>query len=89
MEMFWRDVYVDPWFHGQGVGSRLFEAADADSGSGLSRDNGGQLVESAAAFYRGGLITQGRYSQLVYRAMSVFEMPRRLYMMTETDITKT
>ena len=36
-----------------------------------------------------GLITQGRYSQLVYSAMSVFEMPSRLYMMTETDITKT
>ena len=36
-----------------------------------------------------GLITQGRYSQLVYRAMSVLEMPRRLYMMTETVMTIT
>ena len=36
-----------------------------------------------------GLITHGRYSQLVYSAMSVFETPSRLYMTTETDITKT
>ena len=36
-----------------------------------------------------GLMTQGRYSQLVYRAMSVLEMPRRLYMTTETLITMT
>ncbi len=36
-----------------------------------------------------GLMTHGRYSQLVYNAMSVFEMPSRLYMTTETVITAT
>lgn len=36
-----------------------------------------------------GLITHGKYSQLVYKAISVFEIPRRLYMMTDTVITTT
>ena len=36
-----------------------------------------------------GLITQGRYSQLVYRAISVFETSRRLYIVTDTIITIT
>lgn len=46
-------LYVDPRFHGQRVGSRLFDAAEK-----LIRDAGyremtvGALVESAAAFYR-------------------------------------
>lgn len=46
-------LYVDPRFHGQRVGSRLFDAA-----AGLIRDAGfaemtvAALVESAAAFYR-------------------------------------
>ena len=36
-----------------------------------------------------GLITQGRYNQLVYKAMSVFEIPNRLNMITATVITTT
>jgi hypothetical protein len=36
-----------------------------------------------------GLMTQGRYSQLVYSAISVFEMPWFLYMMTDNIITAT
>jgi hypothetical protein len=36
-----------------------------------------------------GLITHGRYNQLVYRAISVFDSPKRLYMITETVITAT
>jgi len=36
-----------------------------------------------------GLITHGRYNQLVYSAMSVFEMPRRLYITTDIVITMT
>jgi ribosomal protein S18 acetylase RimI-like enzyme len=46
-------LYVDPRFHGQRVGSKLFNAAE-----GLMREAGfaemrvGALVESAAAFYR-------------------------------------
>src|SRR4051794_20245033 len=34
-----------------------------------------------------GLITQGRYSQLVYSAMSVFEIPLTLYMTTDSVST--
>ena len=46
-------LYVDPRFHGQGVGSKLFDAAEV-----MIRDAGftemtvAALVESAAAFYR-------------------------------------
>ncbi len=36
-----------------------------------------------------GFITHGRLSQPVYRAISVLEMPRRLYMMTDRVITAT
>ena len=36
-----------------------------------------------------GLITHGRYSQLVYSAMSVLEMPRFLYRMTDSVIATT
>ena len=36
-----------------------------------------------------GLITQGRYNQLVYRAMSVLEIPSFLYIITEMVITAT
>jgi hypothetical protein len=36
-----------------------------------------------------GLITHGRYSQLVYRAMSVLLMPMFLYMTTLSVITTT
>lgn len=36
-----------------------------------------------------GFMTQGKYSQLVYRAISVLDMPSRLYMMTDTAITTT
>jgi hypothetical protein len=34
-----------------------------------------------------GLITQGRYNQLVYKAISVLEIPILLYMITDTVIT--
>ena len=36
-----------------------------------------------------GLMTQGRYSQLVYSAMSVLEMPSRLYITTDMVMTMT
>src|SRR5262249_36148855 len=46
-------LYVDPRFHGQRVGTKLFDVAES-----MIRDAGfaemtvGALVESAAAFYR-------------------------------------
>lgn len=36
-----------------------------------------------------GLITQGRFSQLVYKAISVFDMPIRLYITNEITMTAT
>ena len=36
-----------------------------------------------------GLITQGKYSQLVYSAMAVLSMPRFLYMTTDKVMTTT
>jgi len=36
-----------------------------------------------------GLMTHGRYSQLVYSAISVLEMPNRLYMTTDMVMTIT
>ena len=36
-----------------------------------------------------GFIAQGKYSQLVYKAISVLEMPSLLYMITDTVITMT
>ena len=36
-----------------------------------------------------GLMTQGKYNQLVYRAISVLEIPSFLYMMTDRVMTTT
>jgi hypothetical protein len=36
-----------------------------------------------------GLITHGKYNQLVYKAMSVLDIPMRLYKITEMVITAT
>ncbi len=46
-------LYVDPRFHGQRVGSKLFAAAEGMiREAGFSEMRVGALVESAAAFYR-------------------------------------
>ena len=36
-----------------------------------------------------GLITHGKYNQLVYKAISVLDIPKRLYMITEIVMTAT
>jgi len=46
-------LYVDPRFHGQRVGTKLFDAAEEMiRDAGFSEMTVGALVESAAAFYR-------------------------------------
>jgi len=46
-------LYVDPRFHGQRVGTKLFDAAEAMiREAGFSQMTVGALVDSAAAFYR-------------------------------------
>lgn len=46
-------LYVDPRYHGQGIGRRLFETAEAMiRAAGFAEMTVGALVESAAAFYR-------------------------------------
>jgi hypothetical protein len=36
-----------------------------------------------------GFITQGKYNQLVYKAISVLEIPNRLYIITDMVMTAT
>jgi GNAT superfamily N-acetyltransferase len=46
-------LYVDPRFHGQRVGSKLFDAAEVTiRDAGFTEMTVAALVESAAAFYR-------------------------------------
>src|ERR1041385_2665247 len=55
----------------------------------ISQIHSRRVLRISTTGLHSGLITHGRYNQLVYRAISEFEIPMLLYMMTDTVITTT
>jgi GNAT superfamily N-acetyltransferase len=75
-------LYVDPRFHGRGVGSKLFAAAEVMiRDAGFSEMRVGALVESAVAFYRArGMREIGRevYEPEIFRGREVVLLAKDL-----------
>src|SRR5436190_873365 len=65
---------------------RATSASDVPIASCIARIQRRFVPKSSTTGDQSGLMTQGRYSQLVYSAMSALEMPSVLYMTTVMDI---